>query len=86
MLDKPSRKMYNFCMENVYEIPLTNRAARNVAPALKRMGYGQITIEQCDGKTPAEIANALEPFDNTLAIPLMNTIAIIAGYKPKKAK
>ena len=73
-------------MENVVLIPLTNRAARRVAPMLKRRGYGQVTIESCDDKTSFEIAQALEPFDGDLQKQLADDIAATAGYKPKKEK
>jgi hypothetical protein len=73
-------------METVVTTPLTNRAARRVAPMLKRRGYGQVTIESCDDKTPVEIAKALEPFDQELQIKLADEIASTAGYKPKKGK
>lgn len=71
-------------METVVMTPLTNRAARRVAPMLKRRGYGQVTIESCDDKTPIEIAKALEPYDSELQIKLADEIAATAGYKPRK--
>lgn len=67
-------------------LSLTNRAARNVAPMLKRRGYRQTTIESVDGKSPIEIAAALEPLDKELQKELADVIAITAGYKPKKGK
>ena len=73
-------------MENVVMLSLTNRAARNVAPMLKRRGYSQVTIESVDGKSPLEVATALEPFDPNLQKQLANDIAVTAGYKPKKGK
>jgi hypothetical protein len=73
-------------MENVLAMSLTNRAARNVAPMLKRRGYSQVTIESVDGKSPLEIAAALEPLDSQLQKVLADDIASAAGYKPKKGR
>ena len=71
---------------NVLMEPLTERAARNVAPMLKRRGYTRAVIEDCRKRSPIEIASYFEPYDEIARISLIQAIAQVAGIQPKKGK
>ena len=66
--------------------PLTERAARNVAPMLKRRGYTRAIIEDCRKRSPIEIASYFEPYDEIARMLLVQAIAQVAGIQPKKGK
>ena len=71
---------------NVLMEPLTERAARNVAPMLKGRGYTRAIIEDCRKRSPIEIASYFEPYDEIARMLLVQAIAQVAGIQPKKGK
>ena len=83
--------MYTRCMtkkvqpvSNVLMLAITERAARNVAAMLKRIGYTQIRVEDCRKRSPIEIAAFCEPYNEVERDKLIREIAQAAGLQPRK--
>ena len=86
------QKLYNGCTlvsmraepKNILMESITERAARNVAAMLKRIGYGQATIEDCRHRSPLEIAAYFQPYDDEAKKDLAQRVAKAAGLLPQK--
>lgn len=69
---------------NVLTLPLSKRAARNVAAALKRWGYGKATFEDCYKKSSLEIGLFFEPLNEEERNELIQRVSVAAGLQPER--
>ncbi len=69
---------------NILMVPLSKRAARGVAAALKRWGYGKATFEDAYKKSSIEIGKFFEPLDEESRNRLIRNVSEAAGLQPKQ--